>query len=76
MRLTKGYSHNIMLFMSKSEIKSKANNKGDMVLKNKAISYALLLSAAALIIAGVLQKDYVDNLRKAVLVCLECIGIG
>jgi len=30
----------------------------------------------AFVVAGVLQGGFVDTLRKAALVCYECIGIG
>jgi hypothetical protein len=36
----------------------------------------MLVAAAALIAAGVAQGDALDTLRKAALICFECIGIG
>jgi len=46
------------------------------VISQKKISVILLLAGTALIIAGILQDDYYDNLSKAIHICLECIGIG
>jgi len=45
-------------------------------MKRKIVSYVLLIAALAFIVIGILQGDYTDTLRKAVLICLECIGIG
>lgn len=36
----------------------------------------IFLIAITLIFVGVLAGDYEDTLRKAALVCYECIGIG
>ncbi|MDR1421858.1 MAG: thioredoxin [Coriobacteriales bacterium] len=36
----------------------------------------LLLIAAGLITAGVLQGDATATLNKAIRICFECIGIG
>jgi hypothetical protein len=40
------------------------------------LALALLVLAALLIAAGIAQGDALDTLRKAVRICLECIGIG
>lgn len=36
----------------------------------------VLLLAVVLIVLGIMQGDFQDTLRKAALVCYECIGIG
>lgn len=36
----------------------------------------LLVLAVVFIVAGVMQGDALAVLRKAVLICYECIGIG
>jgi hypothetical protein len=36
----------------------------------------MLAAASLLIAAGVVQGDALDTLRKAALICFECIGIG
>ena len=36
----------------------------------------LWLLAAAFLAAGIYQKEYMEVLHKAILICLECIGIG
>jgi hypothetical protein len=35
-----------------------------------------LAVAVVLIVCGVVQGDALDTLRKAALICFECIGIG
>jgi hypothetical protein len=40
------------------------------------LRWVLLGLAAALVIVGVMQGDALTVLRKAVLICYECIGIG
>lgn len=46
------------------------NNSGD------DMKIFLWLLAAAFLAAGIYQKEYMEVLHKAVLICLECIGIG
>lgn len=36
----------------------------------------VLLAGIVFIVIGVLQGGFTDTLRKAALVCYECIGIG
>ena len=40
------------------------------------IKIFLWLLAAAFLAAGLYQKEYTEVLNKAILICLECIGIG
>lgn len=44
--------------------------------KRRLIPALLMLAGGALIILGVARSEHVTVLRKAVLICLECIGIG
>ena len=46
------------------------NNSGDKM------KLFLWLLAAAFLAAGIYQKEYMEVLHKAMLICLECIGIG
>jgi len=46
------------------------NNSGD------EMKIFLWLVAAAFLAAGIYQKEYTEVLNKAILICLECIGIG
>ena len=41
-----------------------------------ALRIFFLILAAVLIIIGLLNKEYITVLNKAVRICLECIGIG
>jgi hypothetical protein len=38
--------------------------------------YGLLGLSMLLIAIGVLKKEYLEVMQKAVKICLECIGIG
>ena len=40
------------------------------------LKYALLLAGVAFIAVGVWRAEYLVVLKKAVMICLECIGIG
>ena len=35
-----------------------------------------LLAGVVLILIGLFEKQFTDMYRKAVMICLECIGIG
>lgn len=41
-----------------------------------AARYGLLAIALVLIAIGLLGREQVEVLQKAVMICLECIGIG
>lgn len=40
------------------------------------IAPLLLVIGAGLMIAGIVRGEHMTVLRKAVMICLECIGIG
>ncbi len=48
-------------------------------MKHKSVlfmRYGLLGLSMLLIAIGVLKKEYLEVMQKAVKICLECIGIG
>ncbi|MCR5374268.1 MAG: hypothetical protein K6E39_02725 [Lachnospiraceae bacterium] len=45
-------------------------------MKKSYIRAALLVVSAALIILGIYRGETAEILRKAVMICLQCIGIG
>ena len=44
--------------------------------KSKKLWLLLLPLGIILIVLGIMQNDYLDVLKKATMICLECIGIG
>ncbi len=45
-------------------------------MRKKVTVYTLVAAALVFIVIGIAQGDYQDTLHKAVVLCLECIGIG
>ena len=47
-------------------------------MKNKklVITVSLIILSVIFIIIGVVREEHIEVLRKAVNICLECIGIG
>ena len=44
--------------------------------ESKKLWLILLPLGIGLVIMGIMQGDYRDNWAKAIMICLECIGIG
>lgn len=40
------------------------------------IRYGVLVISATFIVVGIMRQEHIEVLRKAVKICLECIGIG
>ena len=45
-------------------------------MKPKIIRYVILAAGILLCVLGILRGEPADIMQKAVIVCLECIGIG
>ena len=45
-------------------------------IRRLLLSIAFLVTAFVLILYGILDKEVVTVLNKAINICLECIGIG
>ncbi|MDO4739597.1 MAG: CD1871A family CXXC motif-containing protein [Eubacteriales bacterium] len=45
-------------------------------MKNRMITIALLVVGAGFILLGLHRNEVATVLRKAIVVCLECVGIG
>ncbi|MCI7099904.1 MAG: hypothetical protein MR966_13595 [Lachnospiraceae bacterium] len=45
-------------------------------MHKNGIRTLLFLSGIICLAAGIFQGDYRDTLVKAIMICLECIGIG
>lgn len=43
---------------------------------NSYIKYPLLLVSIVLIFMGVIREEHLVVLKKAVSICLECVGLG
>lgn len=47
-----------------------------MIKKKSIITVCLIVVAIAFIAIGIVREEHLEVLRKAVNICLECIGIG
>ena len=47
-----------------------------MTASSKKARIAILIIAFAFIVAGLMLGGFFDVLSKAVMICMECIGIG
>ncbi|MGI6173896.1 MAG: CD1871A family CXXC motif-containing protein [Christensenellales bacterium] len=45
-------------------------------MKNTVITAAIFIAAVGLIAYGIYTKEAAEVFRKAVNICLECIGVG
>ncbi len=52
------------------------NTKKNRILHRRLISYSLLVASIVLVILGIMRGEARTVLQKAVIICLECIGIG
>ncbi len=46
------------------------------MMAKKSVQRIIIIAAIILITAGLLDGGYRDVLSKAVMICMECIGIG
>ena len=46
------------------------------VIKKALVRAAVLGAGVLSLVVGIAQGGYADTLRKAVKICMECIGIG
>ena len=60
-----------MMTMAEKEVRPVANQKHRQIL-----SWLLLLAAICMIGFGILRDEQAVVLKKAINICLECIGIG
>lgn len=45
-------------------------------MKNRILGLTVLGVGVLLVVLGVIDGQYADVFRKAIFVCMECIGIG
>ena len=45
-------------------------------MKKRAIQITLLAAGIVMMVFGLLRGEAAEILRKAIVICLECIGIG
>ena len=45
-------------------------------MRKHALQLVLLITGISMMITGILRGEALEILRKAILICLECIGIG
>jgi len=45
-------------------------------MKKRALQITLLATGVAMLVIGLLRGEAAEILRKAIVICLECIGIG
>ena len=60
-----------MMTMAEKEVRPVANRKHRQIL-----SWLLLIAAICIIGFGILRDEQAVVLKKAINICLECIGIG
>ncbi|WP_291582883.1 CD1871A family CXXC motif-containing protein [Clostridium sp. UBA6640] len=45
-------------------------------MKDKILKYGILIGSICLIVVGSIRGEHRTVLKKAINICLECIGIG
>lgn len=45
-------------------------------MKRRVVQAAVGVLGVLALVLGLLQGDYTDTLRKAIMICMECIGLG
>jgi len=50
--------------------------RSERFLPYRIVQLCLLIIGISFLVAGIIQGDALLVLKKAILVCLECIGIG
>jgi hypothetical protein len=54
----------------------KKRTDGGVIRFRPVITAVVFLAGAAFMVAGIIAGEPVSVMKKAVLICLECIGIG
>ena len=65
----------------KNRVENEVNNQADSRADDKVVSkrrkqLVVLVCGIGFLAAGLMQGGYEDTLRKAIMICLECIGSG
>ena len=47
-----------------------------MNIKRKIMQAALLVAGVSIMVLGLLRGEALEVLNKAIIICMECIGIG
>ncbi len=45
-------------------------------MKKRLLPIGILIISIALLLFGIMRKEYIEVFRRGILICLECIGIG
>lgn len=47
-----------------------------MARMRKILQWVVVIASAVMIVSGLLRDEYREILSRAVMICMECIGIG